>query len=35
MVNDASTDNSINEIKKTVHAHPTLSEIWYEAVKHL
>ena len=26
---------TINEIKKTVHAHPTLSEIWYEAVKHL
>ena len=26
---------TINEIKKTVHAHPTLSEIWYEAVKHI
>ena len=26
---------TINEIKKTVHAHPTLSEIWYEAVNHI
>ena len=24
---------TIDEVKKTVHAHPTLSEIWYEAVK--
>jgi len=24
---------TISDIKQTVHAHPTLSEIWYEAVK--
>ena len=24
---------TIDEIRNTVHAHPTLSEIWYEAVK--